>query len=187
MMRLFAAIDLPERIAEQLAQVQAELQSKLPERAVRWVRPQNIHLTLKFIGEVPAKTAQGYAQAVEAAANEVSAFLVEVSDFGCFPNPQRPRVLWVGVKEPTGQLDQLQAKLEDHMSKLGIDRERRPYKPHLTIGRVKQSSRELADLLRSYRPGSLGSFEAAELCLFRSELKSTGAVYTRLVQAEFPL
>jgi 2'-5' RNA ligase len=182
MMRIFVAIELPVTIAESIGQIQAELKQLLPPNSVRWMRPNRIHLTLKFIGEVASNTLEEYRSALVEGVGGVKGFPVQIAGFGCFPNIRRPRVLWLGVEERSGSLDKMQATIEERVEQLGISRDNRPFKPHLTLGRVKRQDSRLARELREFTPGSIGSFEVREITLFRSELRSTGVVYTSLAK-----
>jgi 2'-5' RNA ligase len=184
MMRIFVAIELPVTVAESIGQTQAELKHLLPPDSVRWMRPHRIHLTLKFIGEVASNSWEDYRSAMVKGIGGAKQFPVQIAGFGCFPNMRRPRVLWLGVEERSGSLEKLQAKIEENVEQLGISRDNRPFKPHLTLGRVKRQGSRLAQMLRTFKPGSIGSFKVREITLFESELRSTGAVYTKLATAE---
>ena len=107
-LRTFIAIELSSELLNRLQEVQRDLQKRVPPQVVRWVRPQGIHLTLKFLGEVPAERIQAITQAVERACTGVAPFTITAGGLGCFPNLRRPRVVWVGVDEPTGNLSRLQ-------------------------------------------------------------------------------
>src|SRR5688572_8130706 len=133
--RTFICIEIPESIKERIGQLQEALR---PIKAqVSWTKPSNIHLTLKFLGGVPASRVEGVRKAVERAASGISPFEVEVSGTGCFPSPRSPRVLWVGLSQLPEALKQLSAKLEDELERLGFAREKRKFSPHLTIGRLR--------------------------------------------------
>jgi len=187
--RTFIAIELDEAMREALAAVQDELQAAAPPRSVRWVRPEGIHLTLKFLGDTPVARLEEIKQALAAAAAEVAPFSFTVEGLGCFPNPRRPRVIWVGVKEPTGTLAALWRAVEAHVAPLGWPTEKRGFQPHLTLGRVQRrvtsaDRRALGELVEKSDVGQLGSITVRAVSFIRSELKPTGAVYTRLAEAE---
>lgn len=184
-MRAFLAIDIPGAIQDELGRTIAALRPQLPEDSVRWIEPDSIHLTMKFLGDVsPSKL-----DAVRSRAREVSkaAQPVElaVGDFGVFPSFDRPRVLWIGVEESSGALEQLKRSLEKGMEPLGFERERRSFTPHLTVGRVqrdldRERMQRLSSGLQRAEVEHLGVMNADELTLFKSELKPSGAEYTVL-------
>ena len=183
--RSFIAIELASSILEEVARLQDDLQVTLPDRALRWTRPDGIHLTLKFLGNVEPEQILSVTGALEKACAEVPAFTIQVRNVGCFPNARRPRVLWVGVEEGTGQLARLQERLERNLEVLGFEPERRGFHPHLTLARASRSARP-ADLRQvgawadEAEPVELGSMEVTSVSLMRSDLRPTGAVYARL-------
>jgi 2'-5' RNA ligase len=154
---------------------------------VRWVRPEGIHLTLKFLGDVPSSRITSITQAVETACRGCDPFTFALVGLGCFPHPRRPRVLWVGVHEPTGTLARLQKNLEKELAGLGFKPEGRPFQPHLTLGRVQrkasQSDRQsLGELVAGSDLGQLGGMTASTVNVMRSQLRPEGAIYTALAQ-----
>lgn len=184
-MRLFVAIEIPPILAHELAAQIVALQSKVEAGAVRWVRAEAVHLTLKFLGEVAEASVPDLSAAISEAAAPFAPFRFEVKNLGCFPNSRRPRVVWLGVHEPGGALLQLQQGLERRLAELGFKEEGRPFHPHLTVGRVKRdigagALRRLSAALEHETVGSLGTAEADGASLMRSDLRPTGAVYTRL-------
>jgi 2'-5' RNA ligase len=166
----------------------AKLQKRIPEGAVRWMRPNGIHLTLKFLGDIAPEEIEKAKRVVEGVAKNHPPFTFEVGKLGCFPNPRRPRVLWVGVHEPSGLLVALHSALESEFEHLGFEREGRSFHPHLTLGRTrrqatKSATRALAEVLQSVEIEVLGQVPGDELRLYRSDLKPSGAVYTVLAAA----
>jgi len=134
--RTFIAIEIPEEIRARLAALQEEWKK---ERAqVTWVKPDNIHLTLKFLGDVPEEKMESVQQGVRRATEGLTPFTVAVKTVGTFPSWKRPRVLWVGIEETTGKVSALASRIEDEMTKLGFEKEDRPFSAHLTLGRVKR-------------------------------------------------
>ncbi len=189
-LRLFIAIPLPEPLLRQMAQVQRALEKQMPAGSVRWVNPEGIHLTLKFLGDTPEGKVPAIRDALAAVARRAVPCTFTVGDLGCFPNLRRPRVVWVGVQEPGGQLQALQEAVESAMVSLGYPREGRKFSPHLTLGRVRDSvpSRDAArigEVVGATALGTLGEVRADSFALIRSVLKPTGAEYTPL--AEFRL
>ena len=183
-MRLFLAIDLPEALRRDLAEIRTELEPRCP--GWRWVRPEGIHLTLRFLGEVErerdAHSRESWSRVC--AASGKARF--RLGGLGVFPGPSRPRVLWVAVNEEPGsasRLESLAHGLEEAARELGFAREARPFRPHLTLARAARVGRPTLPPPASRGEGAL--VEAGEIVLFRSELAPAGARYTRL--AAFPL
>lgn len=183
--RTFIAIELSRELKSSLVRLQERLKRQVPERSVRWVRPDGIHLTLKFLGDVPSPRTASVSQAVETACCGFGPFSIELVGLGCFPNSRRPRVVWVGVREPTGSLARLQKAVESELGRLGFAPESRPFRPHLTLGRVQrrvgQDDRQrLGELIASSDAGRLGSMAVSSVDVIRSDLRPGGAVYTTL-------
>jgi 2'-5' RNA ligase len=177
--RIFIAIDIPETQRAHLASLQSELRP-LGGR-VSWPRPEGIHLTLKFLGDVEESRINEVADAVTKAAVGRSSFKIRIAGTGAFPNVRRPRVLWVGVKDSSGLVRDLARSIENNLKDVGFPRENREFSPHLTLGRVKESRgvEPLMDRLRGEKFDA-GEFEVKEVVVVRSDLKPTGAVYTPL-------
>ncbi len=183
--RSFFAIELSAEIATGVRRIQGALQERAT--GVRWVRPEGIHLTLKFLGEVEPDRIETIVHKAEEIIQGVGSFAVEIRGGGGFPTAQNPRVIWIGVEDHSGMLKQLQARLEAGMAELGFTQERRGYAPHLTVGRLRsgKGSKTVAQALDALSASDLGNMEVREVILFRSHLKPTGAEYTKL--GSFPL
>ena len=190
--RAFIAIELPDEIRKQLEPIENQIQAKAgiaARKAVRWVPVTNMHLTLKFLGEVSTGNVQTLARMLQTEAARHPAFDFTVGGLGAFPNIRRPRVIWVGSEAP-GELAHLQKAIEAETRALGYPAEDRPFSPHLTLGRVAQNARpdevsQVAKALGEMTVGSLGTVKVTTLHLFRSDLHPSGAVYTSLY--DFPL
>jgi RNA 2',3'-cyclic 3'-phosphodiesterase len=186
--RLFIAIDLSPDVRRWLEKARSVLEPGMPAGAVRWVDPQGIHITLKFLGEVAVKRIDGVRAAMDQAVAGLSPFSLTVEGLGCFPNTARPRVVWAGVRvEP--KLIGIQKRLEDILSATGFPREHRAFSPHLTLGRVKDGANEnqlqrIGTAVESARMETPAGMEAGGLCLFRSILRPSGAEYSVLYRAE---
>jgi RNA 2',3'-cyclic 3'-phosphodiesterase len=183
--RTFIAIELDRVVLKALDKLQAELKREAPDRAVRWAASDGIHLTLKFLGDVPSAQIPAIKAWLERACQPYRPFDLTCSDLGCFPNTQRPRVVWVGVREPGGILSALQQAVEREIAPLGYPTEDRGFTPHLTLGRAQRAAstadlRRLGDLIASRSIGEIARMEVRSISLMRSELRSTGAVYTCL-------
>jgi 2'-5' RNA ligase len=188
--RAFIAVPLPDSLLEQLTALQRQLKKRVPERSVRWVRPEGIHLTLKFLGDTPTEKLPKIERALAEVARHAPACTFTVGELGCFPNPRRPRIVWIGVQEPTGRLAALQDAIEEVMAPFGYEPEGRGFTPHLTLGRVQRKvsrsdAARVGEVVTSTEVGQLAEVPADRFALIRSLLKPTGAEYTAL--AEFPL
>jgi len=188
--RAFIAIPLPRPLLEKLAVLQQKLEKQVPSRSVRWVRVEGIHLTLKFLGDTLTEKLPEIKQALTVVARHAPACTFTVYGLGCFPNPRRPRVVWVGVQEPMGRIAALQDAIEEVMAPFGYEPEGRGFTPHLTLGRVRRrTSRsdvtQVGEAVTSTTVGLLAEVPADRFALIRSVLKPTGAEYTTL--EEFPL
>jgi len=183
--RSFVAIELDEELRHQLSRIQRSLESKGVADEVRWVKPDGVHLTLKFLGNVPASKIKEIVLAVTQGRDGVMPFTISFGGLGCFPTTKRPNVIWVGVGGDTTTLVRLQTAIEDRLSVLGYLPEKRGYTPHLTLGRVARhvtdrDRRRLGDLIQEQAVGSLGEMQVREVCLMKSELSPAGARHTRL-------
>jgi 2'-5' RNA ligase len=178
--RAFIAIELSREIAEGVRRIQAGLRERTKD--VRWVRPEGIHLTLKFLGDVDPDRIEGIASQAEEDVKTIGPFTVGVRGCGGFPQDRYPRVIWIGVVDPNDALKELQARVEQGMEGMGFAREERVYTPHLTIGRLRsgKGKGKVAQALEAMKACDLGTMEVREICLFRSLLKPTGAEYTNL-------
>ncbi len=190
-LRLFTALDMPPEICDHLGEVIARLQTGMPRGSVKWVRPNGIHLTLKFFGSIPSARVESIQAALTQAAAMVSPFALRVEGLGVFPSPLRPRVIWVGLEGELSALEALQGAVEMSVGALGFKPETRHFKPHLTLGRVNDHvahadrprlGRALEALSQEGNT-SYGEFTARHMALIRSELRPTGAVYTPLFSA----
>lgn len=183
--RSFIAIDLPPNIQQLLDNISTELKSKRPNTAVRWVPAKNIHLTLKFLGEVSTTNLDILTTILQAEVTRHHCFQIKVGGLGAFPSIRRPRVIWVGVEAPPDLLT-LQHSIESETLRLGYTAEERPFSAHLTLGRVSHNAspeevRQIGDILNEYHVGYLGTVPVERVRLFRSDLEPGGAVYTPLL------
>jgi 2'-5' RNA ligase len=177
--RLFIAIELPSTLRKRVQDHIDHLRQAVPEARASWTHEENLHLTLKFLGDTPLTMVEVLVQAAERAATHVSPFQLVIGDCGAFPTRGQPRVLWIGIKDPTNNLNQLYRALEDDCTKAGFAREKRPFHPHLTIARIRQpnGARRVAELHKDigFEPVAV---DVRDLCLIRSELRSEGSRYT---------
>ncbi len=187
-LRTFIAIELDETVAIALGAIQEELKSRVPKGSVRWVNPASIHLTLKFLGDTPKSRLSEIEEALREACAGVAPLDLTIEGRGCFPNFRRPNVIWVAVRDHGGALTRLQEAVEAHVAPLGWPTEKRPFRPHLTLGRVNRrvSSRERAAIgaaVESLEVEQIATVHVTHVSFMRSDLRPTGAVYTRLFAA----
>ncbi len=182
--RTFIAVEIPSGIKEEMARVQAGL--KESGAYVGWVRPEGIHLTLKFLGDVEASRIDELAAAVQDAARGTGPVRLDVRGIGVFPNARAPRVVWLGVSGEVDALSALADRIEAACERLGYPREKRGFTPHLTLGRVKSPGRResLMRKVAEYEKADLGGFTAESVSIMKSELKPSGAVYTEMRRIE---
>ncbi len=181
--RCFIAIELPDELKEELVQLEARL--KLGKQPwVKWVNPDSIHLTLKFLGNIAIERTGEITKAMEEAAQAVPPFQLKVNDVGAFPSLKRVEVAWVGVSGDVDKLGQLQQRIESNLARLGFAPESRPFVSHLTIARL----RNRAPLDERQRFGQLiagtrfeaGTIKVDAISLMRSQLTREGAIYSRI-------
>lgn len=182
--RAFIAIDMPASIQQQLGEISNRLQALNQTNAIRWVAAKNIHLTLKFLGEVSPSNLEILTKILRAEAQKHTAFDLKVAGLGAFPSLRRPRVIWVGIEAPPALLA-FQRGVETETVRLGYAAEERPFSPHLTLARVSHSAspqdvRLIGESLAGVTVGDLGTVHVDHVVLFRSDLRPGGAVYTPL-------
>ncbi len=149
----------------------------------RWIQPKNIHLTLKFLGNINKADTQKVGAAIFKSAADYAPISLAVKGIGAFPGISHPRVLWIGIRGQIDVLIQLQKGLDNNLEKIGFPKENRPFKGHLTLARVKGqiNQAKLINAMKKYGEFEPKSFIADNIILFKSDLKSTGAVYTKLI------
>jgi len=183
--RTFVAVKISPEL-EAAFEALARAMRKLPGE-VRWVDPQSIHVTLKFLGEISPEQAQEVFAAVERAAEGIPPFSLKAGSKGAFPSLQRPRVFWVGLAEPGGDhLTALQRNIEEELHLSGFPKEERGFKPHLTVGRVK-GMKNIETVSKTFLEYPFPEIELAadRVLVMKSDLTPRGAIYT--VQRAFPL
>jgi 2'-5' RNA ligase len=189
MRRLFVAIEVPPEILAVVTETQQTLKRTIPASAVKWTQPHGIHLTLKFLGDVPVDHIKDIVTGLNEAALRYTPFTLYVAGLGCFPNTQRPRVLWLGLTGSVRDLAALQQSVEAGLSPLGYPTEARAFHPHLTLARASRNAQkdELAAIGKAAEcgVGELGDWTVEAISLIRSQLGPGGAVYTR--EAVIPL
>lgn len=178
--RAFIAFEIPDDVLSSLSRVQEGLKSYGFQ--AKWVRPQSIHLTLKFLGDIQATHVQPIAGVMCDAAEGYAPLSLCGHGIGVFPNMRRPRVIWVGLAGQVNLLGELQQKLDDGLSEIGFKKEDRSFKGHLTLGRFKTriNSTDMIRALEKFAEFETEAFTGDQLILFKSELTPAGAVYSKL-------
>jgi 2'-5' RNA ligase len=183
--RAFIAIDIAPEILDQINRISADLNRKINNHAVRWVAVANIHLTLKFLGDVSLNNLELLTDALRLEAGNHPNFSISVGGMGAFPSVRRPRVLWIGVEGPEALVN-LQRNIESQMARLGYEKDQRPFSPHLTLGRVSRNARPeeirvVSQVVDAYKLGFIGITPVHVFHLYRSDLHPDGAIYTRIL------
>lgn len=189
-MRLFIAVDLDDAVRRSVARVTGELHGqfrRLRGVSIAWVRPENLHLTLSFLGEVDEERGKGAARVMRDAIR-VAPFDAELTSGGVFPPSGPPRVLWFSVGVGQAPLAAVQHEIAGRLASIGFDPEERPFRAHLTVGRVKQITRAAGETLRQAMAAATiprGRWHVGDATLYRSTLSSAGPTYAPLVRSPF--
>ncbi len=178
--RAFIAADIDDGVRARIAELVVKL--KKTDAGVKWVRPESMHLTLRFLGDISPEEVELAKQAMQAAAAGAGPVEVEVKGWGAFPENKRPRVIWLGLKKGGQELGDIFHDLESALSEFGFERADKPFSAHLTLGRVKSGSGmgRVKRVMEFEAKKSFGKYEADRLVLMRSELHPGGARYTVL-------
>jgi len=195
--RAFIAVQLSDNLRRQIGSVQAELKREVfgsgrGGKAVKigWTQPEDIHLTLKFLGDIQETQVDALRAVLSKAAASARPFTLEASGLGAFPNPRAPRVIWLGLhgsNDDMGELRRLQAAVEDGAAALGFAKEARAFTPHLTLARIRDrvEAGALEPIFNAQPDRVVGGFTVSSVELIKSELRPSGAVYTTLVEVPF--
>ena len=188
MVRAFIALQISESIQASIKQYQDKLKSRFDGAGVRWVPVENMHLTLKFLGDIESAQVYPILQVLEQITSANASFEFRIEGFGCFPSFKRPRVLWLGIEDSEDVLVKLQQDIDDALRGLGFEPERKRFHPHLTLGRVRKSARPdqlraLSRQLESIERPVLGVVSAHAVYLIKSQLSPSGAQYSHLGSA----
>ena len=180
--RAFLAIPLPWQPQESIRVIQTELQASIAE--ARWTRPENLHLTLHFFAKIEQETLEKLKVSVLSVMGCQRSFQVEVKGLGAFPNPHRPRVIWLGL-EPRGLLEQLHRATGQCLRQAGFTTDSRPYSPHLTIGRLRGGKLDLTKRFISMQQKTIEPLNVDRLILYESRLRPEGAQHIPLLTVNF--
>lgn len=186
--RSFIAIELPDEVKDGLSRLKSKMSSR-EGTFVKWVDIDEIHLTLKFLGNIYSEQIAEIAEAIKGASQGIHPFQLRISGLGAFPNLKQPRVVWVGVFGETDKLLRLQQSIDSALLFLGLAKEERPFTPHLTLARVRQGASSLqikgfSDLVTSSSFENDYYFKVESVNLMKSQLTPQGAIYTRLSSAK---
>ncbi|MCY4612850.1 MAG: RNA 2',3'-cyclic phosphodiesterase [Nitrospira sp.] len=181
-LRTFLAIDLPSTLQSAIGENIRPVQRELP--GLSWSKHENLHLNLKFLGDTAESQVDRIRLVVEPAISHVSPFVIACEGFGVFPNDRSPRVLWIGLGGDLDSLAALAECIDRAVVPLGFPQEDRPFRPHLTVGRVKKDHREVGRVMSTLdvftAPFPCGSLPVERVSLFKSDLRQTGPIYTKL-------
>ena len=185
--RTFIALDLPTNVVSMLGDVQRDL--KAMRLRAKWVRPENIHLTLKFLGDIDSDELPNICAALSDVGQGFVPFRLAVRGIGFFPGVKRPRVIWVGLGGQIQLLLDLQRKLADNLASIGFPKEKRPFKGHLTLGRIKNAinSDVIRRIILDYADLHSDEFICGHISLYKSDLKPSGAVYSQLHRVDLKM
>ncbi len=185
-LRAFIAVEIPLEIRQEIQRATSNLRRDVGS-LVRWVAMENMHLTLKFLGNIPSANVEALTQMIRAQADSFNCFDIQLNGIGSLPNPKRPRVIYIGIRAPA-RLEAFQRQLESATRRLGYTAEERAFAPHLTIGRVRQNipvddQQRIRSALEESTIDSLGTARVNSVHLYKSDLKPTGPLYTKLFSA----
>ncbi len=178
--RAFIAVEIPEGVKAELGRFEARL--KMAGADVKWVRPESMHITLRFMGYLSKEQVRLAEEAVVISAEKFTPFQIEVQGLGTFPENKRPRVIWAGLSRGAKELSEVFQSLEQELILRDLGEADRPFAGHLTLGRVKTGKNldNLLEYLNKEGSRNFGGFEVKNICLYQSRLHPTGAVYTVL-------
>jgi 2'-5' RNA ligase len=183
-LRLFIAVPIPEPVRDEIIRIQLELQPLVPHAAARWTRPDQFHLTLRFLGDVPVAGLEQLKESVNAVCRSAQPLQMRAEGVGFFPNPHSPRVVWVGIDDQAGLLVDLQKRIETAILPFTAEPGEKNFSGHVTLGRLKNlkpsDARKLAAHAQTVKDRTFGEWTAHEIEIIRSELSQAGARHTTL-------
>ncbi len=187
MLRTFIALDFPEAILQKADKIISYFKGKTPPRALRWVAIDNLHLTIKFLGDVPENNIDQIKSTIIQTVKRIPPCQISVRGFGMYPDARRPRVVWLGIDHDAGIIN-LHDALDGALTSINIKPEKRPFSPHLTIARVSRRADEkvvksIGATLSKFKVDSLGSMTIQEVVLYKSDLTPKGPIYAKLLSA----
>lgn len=181
-LRTFLAIDLPASLHSAIGQKQQNLKRELPN--IAWVKSENLHITLKFLGDTPESKVEEMKQVVKHIAEGFAPFVIILRGFGVFPDTRSPRTLWTDLEGESTLLENLAIQIESGVIPLGFPKEGKPFRPHLTLARIKKDHHLVGQAIEKTGvladPFIFGRLLVEQVTLFKSDLRPTGSVYTKL-------
>lgn len=186
-MRLFVAIDIPESLKEEINNFIFSNYRLVDKNKINWVKKENLHITLKFIGEIDKELLPKVEERLSFCSKDKRWFKVKLEGVGVFPKINSARVLWIGVKEEENYIFDLAQRIEDELAKLNIEKEKREFRTHLTVGRIKvlRDRESIDSFVKKFSKKSFGVFEVDGFVLYESVLKSEGAEYSVVKKFSF--
>ena len=183
-LRTFIAVDFPIEIKAKIEEITTYFKTQLPSKVIKWVDANNIHLTLKFMGETPANQLEPIKRAMQQVVTTFPIFDVAIENLGMYPNAKKPRVVWLGISGEKNLIS-LHKQIDQALKEIGIQPERRPFSPHLTVGRVRRSADPesviiVGKTLSEFKVSTLGRVTINEVVYYQSELTPQGPNYTIL-------
>ncbi|MHC4871713.1 MAG: RNA 2',3'-cyclic phosphodiesterase [Planctomycetota bacterium] len=184
MLRLFIAIELDEDIRAELFEEIKYLKSHFPD--IRWVKPENLHITMKFLGNVGENEIEDISAIMDSAAEKTPSFSAGIENLGCFPDTRHPRIVWAGCGQGNNEIKSIVGNLDEELKLIGYKPENRKFTPHITIGRVKRPSHAMGieEIINDAQQIDFGLLDVSALTLFMSELKKEGPRYSAMYRAE---
>ncbi len=185
--RAFISIGLPEEVLRELSRWQQRFEDSMPPDAVRWSAPEQVHLTLRFLGNIPSQVLAELEASLRAVCQGVGPLHLRAEGLGGFPSLRQPRVIWVGLQGDLEPLEQLKTRIEQATGQWGEPVETRKFHPHLTLGRVREAAvrraRQVGEALQAATVGALGEWRAEQVLLMRSQLSPHGATHSVMTAA----
>jgi len=181
-LRTFLAIDLPSSLHSAIGQKQKDLKRELP--GIAWVKLENLHVTLKFFGDTPEEKIPELQKVVQQTVKEIPSFVITLRGFGVFPDKRSPRTLWTGIEGEAAVLVDLANRIESAVVPFGFPQEGKTFRPHLTLARIKKDHRSIGQAIEKAGvladPFIFGRVLVEQVTLFKSDLRPTGSIYTKL-------
>ena len=179
MKRIFTAIDISDEARRQVSDYIAYLRAEFPNVRVGWDKPEKLHLTLKFLGDIDEGQLQDLNEAVKETVKQITSFKLRISKTGAFPSTKKARVLWLGVEDEKGSLQKLNEVLENEGERKGFAKEKRDFKAHLTIARLREPHQSKALIERHLQNDfEAEEFTVSEITIYQSQLQKTGSIYS---------
>jgi len=186
MQRIFTAIDISDEARRKISEYIEDLRGEFSDLRVGWERAEKLHLTLKFLGDIDEMRLKSLFEAVEETAGQLLNFKLQISGTGAFPSPRNARILWLGVRDERGSLPRLNEILETECERKGFEKERRNFKPHLTIARLREPPQS-KELVGKHLRNDFASieFEVSEIVIYESQLQKSGSIYSIVSKHKF--